>query len=237
MDRDQRQLGWPVDFPGARIAQRAALEGRYARLAPLDPGIHGEDLWRAVREPGADLTWDYLPYGPFAGRGAFDAHLARFAKSDDPLAFAILGRDDGVARGMVALVAILADMGTIEIGHVWFAPSLAGTRVASEAIFLLMREAFDGLGNRRLEWKTNALNVRSRRAAERFGFVYEGLFRQHKVWKGRNRDTVWYSVIDAEWPRVRGAFESWLDPANFDAEGRQKTPLDASQASGPDACE
>jgi RimJ/RimL family protein N-acetyltransferase len=204
VNRPGHELGRPTDYAGARAPRRAVLEGRLARLEPLDPMRHGDDLWQAAREAEARDSFDYLPYGPFKDRA---------------------GRSDRTARGVAAFANIVADMGVIEIGHVWFAPSLQRTAAASEAIFLLMAEAFDGLGYRRLEWKTNALNRPSRRAAERFGFTHEGVFRQHRVWKGRNRDTAWYALIDADWPLVRESFALWLGPANFDARGCQRRSL------------
>jgi RimJ/RimL family protein N-acetyltransferase len=225
VNRPGHELGRPTDYAGARAPRRAVLEGRLARLEPLDPMRHGDDLWQAAREAEARDSFDYLPYGPFKDRAGHDAHLAQQGSSSDPLAFAIVGRSDRTARGVAAFANIVADMGVIEIGHVWFAPSLQRTAAASEAIFLLMAEAFDGLGYRRLEWKTNALNRPSRRAAERFGFTHEGVFRQHRFWKGRNRDTAWYALIDADWPLVRESFALWLGPANFDARGCQRRSL------------
>jgi RimJ/RimL family protein N-acetyltransferase len=200
---------------------RTTIEGDRARLEPLDPDRHASDLFAAAQ--GDDALWDYLPYGPFADREALAAHLRAQAASDDPLAFAVVV--DGRAAGVVTLMRIVPEHGVIEVGHIWFGAPLQRTPAATEAIYLLAREAFDGLGNRRFEWKCNAANDRSRTAAERFGFTFEGVFRQHMIVKGENRDTAWYSILDGEWPRVRDAFETWLDPANFDADGRQKRSL------------
>jgi RimJ/RimL family protein N-acetyltransferase len=232
MSGEDERLGRPVDYRGAEPPRRAVLEGRLARLEPLDPSRHGDALWRAAREAGADRSWNYLPYGPFADRAAHEAHLESQAGGGDLVVFAIVGRRDGEARGVAALANIVADMGAIELGHIWFAPSLQRTAMASEAIFLVMREVFDALGYRRLEWKCNALNRESRRAAERFGFTYEGTFRQHKVWKGRNRDTAWYALLDGDWPPVRCAFEAWLSPRNFDRGGRQRSGLEELRRRG-----
>jgi RimJ/RimL family protein N-acetyltransferase len=208
---------------GATPPGREPLEGESIRLEPLDPSRHGDDLYAA--SAGADESWRYLPYGPFADRDEFMAWLARHAATDDPMAFAIFDRPAGAARGIATFMSIVPEHGVIEIGHIWLSPALQRTRQATEAIFVMSRHAFDGLGNRRLEWKCDAANQPSRRAAERFGFVFEGVFRNHRVFKGRNRDTAWYSITDAEWPSRRAAFEAWLAPANFDGSGGQRRSL------------
>src|SRR3954451_8470397 len=202
---------------------RTVLEGERVRLEPLDPARHAADLFAAQQgDPG---LWDYLPYGPFADAAALPDHLAAQATTEDPRFYAVVV--DGAAQGVVSFLRIEPAHGCIEIGHIWFGAALQRTAAATEAIYLLAREAFDGLGNRRFEWKCNAANGRSRRAAERFGFVFEGVFRQHMIVKGANRDTAWYSIIDGEWPAVRAAFEAWLAPANFDADGRQRRSLES----------
>ncbi len=198
------------------------LEGETVRVEPVDPARDAKQLYAASAE--ADSIWDYLPYGPFANLAEFTAWLQARAASNDPLFFTIIDRESGEARGMASLLRMTPEHGVIEIGHIWFAPSLQRTRAATETIYLLSRYAFE-LGNRRYEWKCNALNAASRRAAERFGFMFEGVFRQHMVIKGRNRDTAWYSMTDAEWPRVGAAFEAWLAPSNFDSAGRQRLSL------------
>jgi RimJ/RimL family protein N-acetyltransferase len=205
------------------------LAGERVRLEPLDVRRHADDLFAAAQ---ADL-WDFLPYGPFAERDAFDAHLARQAASEDPAFFAVVDARTGRAEGVVSFLRAESEHRVIEIGHIWFGAALQRTAHATEAIFLLAREAFDGLGVRRLEWKCNAANDRSRRAAERFGFTYEGTFRQHMLVKGRNRDTAWFSLLDGEWPHVRAAFQRWLAAENFDAGGRQRTPLQAHVGGAP----
>jgi RimJ/RimL family protein N-acetyltransferase len=207
----------------ARRPERKTLEGASVRLEPLGPERHGGELFEATA--GADETWFYLPYGPFAGRDGFLGWLEDRAKRDDPLAFSIIDRAAQSARGIATLMSIEPEHGSIEIGHIWLSPQLQRTRQATEAIYLLARYAFDELGNRRLEWKCDAANAPSRRAAERFGFTFEGVFRQHRVVKGRNRDTAWYSITDGEWPAVRAAFEAWLTPSNFDPAGRQLRSL------------
>jgi RimJ/RimL family protein N-acetyltransferase len=212
-----------LDWRPARRPRREPLDGELVRLEPLDPGRHGADLYEA--SIGADSTWHYLPYGPFTAKQEFLTWLRERAALDDPLAYTIIDRGAGAARGIATLMSIEPDHGSIEIGHIWLSPALQRTRQATEAIYLLSRYAFDVLGNRRYEWKCDAANAPSRRAAERFGFTFEGVFRQHRVVKGRNRDTAWYSMTDAEWPSRRAAFEAWLSSANFDADGRQRRSL------------
>jgi RimJ/RimL family protein N-acetyltransferase len=193
------------------------------RLEPVDPDRHAGDLFAASE--GAPALWDYLAYGPFESERVFTEWLKERAASDDPLFYAVVDRASGRARGMASLMRIKPDHGVIEIGHIWFAPVLQRTRQATEAIYLLARHSFDDLGYRRFEWKCDSLNQPSRRAAERFGFVFEGVFRQHMVIKDRNRDTAWFSILDGEWPVVRAALEAWLAPENFDGEGQQRRSL------------
>src|SRR5438034_5393166 len=212
-----------LDWRPARAPERVPIDGETVRLEPLDAKRHGEDLFAAAA--GADGTWYYLPYGPFPTRSAFGAWLQQHAGTQDPLAFAIIDREAGAARGIATFMSIVPEHGVIEIGHIWISPLLQRSRQSTEAIFLMSRDAFDVLGNRRLEWKCDAANEASRRAAERFGFVFEGVFRQHRVVKARNRDTAWYSILDSEWPSRRAAFEAWLSPQNFDAQGRQLRSL------------
>lgn len=172
---------------------------------------------------GDPAIWTYLPYGPFEDVAPLRDLLAEFERSDDPLFFTI--ERGGEAAGVASYLRIHPEHGTIEIGHIWFGTELQRTVAASEAIYLLARNAFD-LGYRRLEWKCDALNARSRRAAERFGFRFEGIFLKHQVNKGRNRDTAWYAIVDDEWPRVRRSFEAWLSAENFDEAGRQRARLE-----------
>ena len=211
-----------VDWHPARMPGRVVLEGTWTRVEPVDPPRHSHDLFTCAF--GADDIWTYLPYGPFSNEQEFTRWLDERARSSDPLFFTIVDRRTGKACGMASLMRMAPEHGVIEIGHIWFSPALKRTRLATEAIYLLARYSFE-LGNRRFEWKCDSLNVPSRRAAERFGFVFEGVFRQHMVVKGRNRDTAWYSMTDAEWPARRAAFEAWLDPSNFGPSGAQKTPL------------
>ncbi|MBX8520601.1 GNAT family N-acetyltransferase [Pseudomonas cichorii] len=211
----------PASLPGNKT-----LEGRFIRLEKLDPARHGDDLWLVLNGPDSDpKLWDYLPYGPFNEREAFDTWLQRHASDTDPWFYSVVDQNTGVTEGVISLMSIVAAHGRIEIGHVTFGGRMQRTPKGTEAIYLLAKEAF-ALGNRRLEWKCNANNARSRRAADRFGFSYEGLFRQHMVVKGVNRDTAWYSILDSEWPELQKAFESWLAVDNF-KDGQQVKGLEA----------
>ncbi len=216
----------PRPFPPHEVQQ-----GRFIHLERLDVVRHGDDLWQELQGPDPAL-WDYLPYGPFTERTAFDAWLAGNADSRDPQFYAVVEQTSGRALGLIAYLRITPKDGCIEIGHVAFGGAMQRTPGATEAVFLLARHAFDDLGYRRFEWKCNARNARSKRAAERFGFTYEGLFRQHMVVKGESRDTAWYAMIDSEWPVCRSAFQRWMAADNFDAEGRQRHRLEALRHKG-----
>jgi RimJ/RimL family protein N-acetyltransferase len=202
------------------------MVGRWCRLEPLDPERHTSSLFAAYRLDGEGYRWTYLPYGPFADESSFRAWLAQMATKDDPLFFTVLD-ETGDAVGVASFLRISPETGSIEVGHIHYSPRLERTRAATEAMYLMMRRAFDELGYRRYEWKCDALNEPSRRAADRLGFTYEGTFRKHLVTKGRNRDTAWYSIVDTEWPAIRGAFESWLEPGNFDEKGVQLQRLES----------
>jgi RimJ/RimL family protein N-acetyltransferase len=209
----------------SRRPDRTPLETGRVCLEPLDPARHAEALWAAAHGPGADpRLWDFLPYGPFADPATYADWAAEAAASADPLFYAVLADGRGPA-GVVSYLRMAPEHGCIEIGHIWFGGALQRTPAATEAIYLLARHAFDDLGHRRLEWKCDAANARSRAAAERLGFTFEGVFRQHMIVKGRNRDTAWYALLDGEWPAARAGFEAWLDTANFDADGRQRQRL------------
>jgi RimJ/RimL family protein N-acetyltransferase len=214
----------------ARLPTRLPLEGETVRLEPVDPARHSDQLFGSLT--GHDELWHHLAYGPFANQAEFKGWLAERAASADPLFYAVIDRAAREARGMAALMRMDPANGVIEVGHIWFSPELQRTRQATEAIYLLARHAFE-LGNRRLEWKCDSLNGPSRRAAERFGFTYEGIFRHHMVVKDRNRDTAWFSMTDGEWSARRAAFEAWLAPSNFDSTGRQRRRL-ADPPAGPD---
>jgi RimJ/RimL family protein N-acetyltransferase len=195
------------------------------KLVPLDPNIHGEDLFAAAK--GHDEVWTYLGDGPYPDREAFQASLAAKALSEDPMFFAIVDRASGRALGYQTLMRIDATNRVVEVGNILYTPAMQRTIGATEAQFLFARYVFDDLGYRRYEWKCNNLNAPSKRAAERYGFTFEGVFRQHMIIKGRNRDTAWFSLLDQGWPSRRSAFEAWLAAGNFDADGRQRRSLAA----------
>ncbi len=210
--------GWQAPPP----PPRAAIEGRLCRLEPLDPERHAAALYAADGGEAGSGSWTYLPYGPFEDFAAYLAWVEQCRRSSDPLFYAIVAQ--GQALGVASYLRIDRGNGSIEVGHLHFSPRLARTAAATEAMFLMMKTAFE-LGYRRYEWKCHALNAPSRAAAQRLGLSFEGIFRQAAVVKGRNRDTAWYAAIDSEWPALRAAFQSWLEPSNFDPQGRQKTPL------------
>ncbi len=209
--------------PDWRPPAREVMQGRLVRLEPIDPARHAQGLYDVSRD--APEIWTYMPYGPFESLQALMDWQRKSCLGDDPLFFAVCETESGRPLGMVSFLRITPAMGVIEIGHIWFAPALQRTAMATEAIYLLMRETFDGLHYRRLEWKCNDLNDKSRAAALRFGFTFEGVFRQHMIVKGRNRDSAWFALLDKHWPRVKANFEAWLDPANFDDQGRQRRSL------------
>ena len=208
------------------LPQRVPLEGAWCRLEPLEAARHGDQLFEASMAPGADARFRYLFESP-CDRVEFDRWLARAVAADDPLAFAVIDRASGRCEGRQTLMRITPDHGVIEIGSILWGPAISRSRVATEALYLFARYAFETLGYRRFEWKCNSLNAPSIRAAGRFGFRYEGQFRQHMVTKGANRDTHWFSMIDTEWPVLRAAFDRWLAPENFDAQGRQRATLES----------
>lgn len=211
--------------------ERITLEGRYCRLEPLDPARHGDALFDASMAPGAEERFRWLPDVP-QDRASYQATLERYARSDDPLFFAVIDRATGRAEGRQALMRMTPEHGVIEIGNILWGPRMARSRIATEAFFLHARYAFDDLGYRRFEWKCNDRNEPSKRAAARFGFTYEGVFRQHMVVKGESRDSAWLSMLDGEWPRIKAAFERWLEPGNFDAQGRQRGGLASLRSAG-----
>jgi RimJ/RimL family protein N-acetyltransferase len=225
--KEKRPVGDVVDpLPPGKAPDLRPLHGRWIRLDPVTAARHGDSLFAAFHgAEGEDDIWTYLGYGPFENKETFVEWLKQREVARDPWFYAFVKRDTSDTVGMGAFMRLDAANGVIEIGHIWFTPQLQRTREATEIIFLMMRHAFDDLGVRRLEWKCDSLNAPSRRAAERFGFTFEGIFRQHFIVKGRNRDTAWYAMLDSEWPAVRKAFESWMKDENFDAEGGQKAKL------------
>lgn len=222
-----------IGFAPPSAPPRMPLSGRYVELWPLDPERHARDLWQALEGlPGSH--WTYLPYGPFATFAEFNAWLVGSCMDNDPLFFSIIDRGSGLAAGLASYLRITPASACIEVGHLNFTSQLARRPGATEAMALMMRQAFE-LGYRRYEWKCDALNSPSRAAALRLGFRFEGLFRQATVYKGRSRDTAWYSVIDREWPLLERAYTAWLALENFDAEGRQRTRLSELVQSGVEA--
>ena len=205
--------------------QRTDMMGRYCRLEPVNVQRHGAELFAAYMEAPDGRDWTYLSAERPQSQEAFHAYLAKLEKSDDPLHFTIIDTEAGTAVGTAALMRIEPAHGVIEVGSITFSPRLKKTRAATESMYLMMRRAFDELGYRRYEWKCDSLNAPSRAAAARYGFTFEGIFRKAIVYKERNRDTAWYSITVDEWPRVQAAFEAWLDPANFSANGNQKRRL------------
>jgi RimJ/RimL family protein N-acetyltransferase len=200
------------------------MTGRFCTVEPLDPERHAAQLFAAFAEDDGRM-WTYLPRGPFASAGEYREWTDGAARLDDPLTHAIIDNASGEAVGTAAYMRIDPAVGAIEIGSITYSPLLQRRPAGTEAMYLMMRRVFDDLGYRRYEWKCNSLNMPSRAAALRLGFQYEGLFRQAMITRGRNRDTTWFSVIDREWPALRSAFERWLNPANFDAAGRQRQSL------------
>jgi RimJ/RimL family protein N-acetyltransferase len=218
-------LGPLVDSHPARRPERTTLRGRWITLAPLDAEKHTETLYAGSHGEGRDRVWTYLPYGPFANLASFAADIELKASSVDPQFFAVIANDSGRAVGYQSLMRIDPPNRVIEVGHVMYTPAMQRTTGATDAQFLIARYVFDALGNRRYEWKCDNLNAPSKRAAGRFGFSFEGVFRQHMIVKGRNRDTAWFAILDDEWPARKAAYERWLSPGNFDAGGRQKQRL------------
>lgn len=223
-------MGQPIgaalpDWTAALRPTQQRLSGDFATLTALDPAAHGDDLFAAFLADKTGAMWTYMPAGPFADRAAFDAELTALAHSTDPLFYAIINPATGRAEGFASYLRIAPDIGTIEVGWITMSPRLQRTPTATQAMYLMMAHAFDDLGYRRYEWKCDALNAKSKAAAIRFGFQPEGVFRQAMIYKGRNRDTAWFSILDHEWPMIKAGFERWLAPANFDANGQQIKPL------------
>jgi RimJ/RimL family protein N-acetyltransferase len=230
----RNEFGQPIGAPLPEwsprpLPRRSPIEGRFCRVEPLDPGCHAADLFAANSEDADGRNWTYLPHGPYPSFDLYREYLDAAARRDDPLVHAIVDRPSGHAVGVASLMRIDPAAGVVEVGGINYSPRLQRRPAATEAMYLLMRRVFDELGYRRYEWKCDALNALSRAAALRLGFRYEGLFRQATVYKGRSRDTAWFSILDREWPVLRAAFERWLDPANFDGDGRQRISLASLQ--------
>ena len=239
MQQEMNDLGQPVglsvrDWKPPELPRREPLEGRFCRLEPLQPAKHAAALHAANALDAGGRMWTYLPYGPFDKPSDYFAWLEEMRGRSDPLFYAIVDKPTARAVGVASYLRIDPCAGSIEVGHLGYSPLLQRTPAATEAMFLMMENAFS-LGYRRYEWKCNALNGPSRTAAQRLGFSFEGVFRQANVVKGRNRDTAWYAVIDLEWPALKQTFSRWLDPMNFDEQGRQRVRLSALMASGQKA--
>ncbi|MEH6576526.1 MAG: GNAT family protein [Amphritea sp.] len=239
MDNQQtssnQPIGFAVDGWQARpYPPRTSMQGHYCELQPLNFEEHAADLYDAFRKDTDHRNWTYLPYGPFDDFESFADWLKQSSQTEDPLFFAILETKTGDAEiakavGIASYLRIDPAVGVIEVGHIHYSPLLQKTPVATEAMYLMMKRVFDELGYRRYEWKCDALNEGSVKAAGRLGFEFEGIFRQATLYKGRNRDTAWFSIIDKEWPDLKLAFEHWLKPANFDAGGQQVQRLKVSR--------
>jgi len=204
---------------------RSPMTGRFCRVEPLDPDRHAADLFAANALEAEGRDWTYMPYGPFETLEVYRDWMKADCLGGDPLFHAIVDETTNKATGVASYLRIEPAIGCIEVGHIKLAPALQGSRAATEAMYLMMARVFDELGYRRYEWKCDALNGPSRRAAERLGFTFEGVFRQATLYKGRNRDTAWFSIVDADWPDIRTAFETWLAPENFDEGGNQRSRL------------
>jgi RimJ/RimL family protein N-acetyltransferase len=211
------------------------MQGRLARLEPLDADAHADALFAANAADAEGRMWTYLPYGPFASLPEYRSWIQWAQAREDPQFFAIVERASGRPLGVASYLRIDPAMGVIEVGHLAFSPALQRTATATDAMYLMMRRAFDELGYRRYEWKCDSLNAPSLAAAARLGFSFEGIFRQAVVHKDRNRDTAWLSILDREWPALRAGFEAWLAPENFDAAGRQRRALAACIAAAQPA--
>ncbi len=222
----EKPVGAALEWKPAQLPPRTPMTGVRAMLRPVAAADDAAALYEASHSAGADdPIWTYLPYGPFRDEREFRDWLSWAEASEDPLFHTITTVPEERPSGIAAYLRIKPEHGVIEIGHIWFGIHLQRTAAATEAIYLLARRSFDELGYRRLEWKCDSLNEPSRRAAERFGFRFEGVFRHHMVVKGRNRDTAWYAITDGEWPPIREGFEAWLAPGNFDSAGAQLRSL------------
>ncbi len=226
----ENEFGQPLDFevPGWTPCERppaTAMVGRWCTVAPIDADTDAAELYDAVMHDAGGANWTYLPYGPFDTLAGYDKWLRETCLGPDPMFHTIRFKETGKAVGIASLMRMDLANGVIETGHIHYSPLLQRTPASTEAMYLLMRRVFDELGYRRYEWKCNNLNAASKRTAERLGFAYEGVFRQMSVTKGRNRDTAWFAILDRDWPAAKSAFETWLDPANFDGDGTQKRRL------------
>jgi RimJ/RimL family protein N-acetyltransferase len=218
-----------MNWTPCALPRREPMTGGSVTLEPLRASSHGAPLWQAVQ--GHDSVWQWLFDGPFASQSDFNADIGGKQEASDRIFYAIVPADTGRALGYASYLRMEPAHGVIEVGNIMLSPSLQRTTAATEAMYLMARHVFEDLGYRRYEWKCNALNEPSRRAAQRLGFTFEGIFRQHMIIKGRSRDTAWFAMMDHEWPARKAAFEAWLDPANFDSNGQQRRSLTESAQS------
>ncbi|WP_419909796.1 GNAT family N-acetyltransferase [Hoeflea sp.] len=230
MNQRTNEHGQPIgdDVPGwAACArpERVTMAGRFCRVEPLNADRHAEALFEAYRHDPEGLLWTYVPMGPFGDAAALRGWTDGASRDESQLYFAIVDQTSGLATGIACFLRLQPEHGVIEVGGIVYSPLLQRTPAATEAMFLMMRHVMKDLGYRRYEWKCDALNAPSRRAAERLGFTYDGLFEQAIVYKGRNRDTAWYSILDRDWPALEQAYKAWLDPGNFNADGRQRRAI------------
>ena len=230
MTQRKNDLGQPIGdqvsgWNGVALPPRTPITGRFCRVEPLDVERHLHDLYDACSEDTEGRLWTYMSVGPFTSIDDFEAWMKPASKTSDPLFYALIDLATGKAVGMAAYMRIKQEAGVIEVGNITYSPRLQRTPTATEAMFLMMKRVFDELGYRRYEWKCDSLNEASRRAAERLGFNFDGLFKQAVIYKGRNRDTAWYSILDSDWPLLESAYEKWLSVDNFDEKGHQKQKL------------
>jgi len=231
-DKNGLPVGMPVDNGRTRSRpSRQPLLGKYCRVEPFDLDKHHEELFHAFSLDKAGKNWTYLPYGPFSTTEEFKVWCQDACVGDDPLFHTIVNQSTNKLTGIASYLRIQPEPGSIEVGHIHFSPLMQGTKLATECMFLMMRRVFDELGYRRYEWKCNALNAPSCRAAERLGFQFEGIFRQATISKNQNRDTAWFAIIDDDWPTLQSGYERWLAEENFDTEGHQLRSLQSCIAS------
>jgi RimJ/RimL family protein N-acetyltransferase len=224
-----QSIGFPVTgWQPCELPRGATMHGRLCRLEPIDIDQHASDLFEAFSLDQDQRNWTYLPYGPFDTEDEFHSWIFSNCSSDDPCFFSVIDLETGKAVGVASYLRIEPSVGVIEVGHIHFSPRMQGRPISTEAMFLMMCQVFDVWGYRRYEWKCDALNQPSCAAARRLGFMFEGIFRQATMYKQRNRDTAWYSILDREWPTAKTVFEQWLSAENFDADGGQKTSLSQS---------
>ncbi len=224
------ELGQPVgsavqNWTKALPPPKTELSGEYCKIVPLDVNAHAKSLYNSFAKDSENKNWTYMIDGPFENFADFESWLINIASKKDPFFYSLINKDNNTVVGLASYLRINQSQGVIEVGNIHFSPALQRTPIATEIMFLMMKRVFEELGYRRYEWKCDSLNEKSRSAALRLGFTFEGVFRQAIMYKGRNRDTAWYSVIDSEWPRLKKAFQFWLNPTNFDSTGQQRMSL------------